>query len=46
MIGRNELQIVRNPKELADYLTPLPLFAVLRGITPPEVGAIGKGLTA
>lgn len=29
---------------LRSYLTPLPLVAVLRGITPPEVDAIGTAL--
>jgi 2-dehydro-3-deoxyphosphogalactonate aldolase len=31
---------------LSPYLTPLPLIAVLRGITPPEVDAIGDALLA
>lgn len=30
---------------LRDYLRPLPLIAVLRGITPAEVAAIGTALT-
>ena len=29
---------------LAGYLEPLPLIAVLRGITPPEIPAIGAAL--
>jgi 2-dehydro-3-deoxyphosphogalactonate aldolase len=33
-------------KQLVDYLTPLPLFAVLRGITPAEIPAIGEALAA
>jgi 2-dehydro-3-deoxyphosphogalactonate aldolase len=32
--------------KLADYLSPLPLVAVLRGITPDEVPAIGDALSA
>ena len=31
---------------LSPYLTPLPLIAVLRGITPPEVDAVGDALFA
>ena len=31
--------------ELKTYLTPLPLIAVLRGISPAEVSAIGAALT-
>jgi 2-dehydro-3-deoxyphosphogalactonate aldolase len=31
---------------LTDYLKPLPLIAVLRGITPEEVEAIGAALTS
>jgi hypothetical protein len=37
---------VRQAKKLLDYLIPLPLFAVLRGITPAEIPAIGESLTA
>lgn len=33
-----------NPLELRAYLTPLPLIAVLRGITTAEVEAIGAAL--
>ena len=29
---------------LADYLTPLPLIAVLRGITPEEIPAVSRAL--
>ena len=32
--------------KLDDYLTPLPLVAVLRGITPDEIPAIGDALFA
>jgi 2-dehydro-3-deoxyphosphogalactonate aldolase len=32
--------------KLADYLAPLPLVAVLRGIAPDEVGAITEALCA
>ncbi|MGE5168991.1 MAG: 2-dehydro-3-deoxy-6-phosphogalactonate aldolase [Rudaea sp.] len=32
--------------KLADYLAPLPLIAVLRGITPEEIPAIGDALCA
>jgi 2-dehydro-3-deoxyphosphogalactonate aldolase len=32
--------------KLADYLAPLPLVAVLRGITPDEVDAVGDALAA
>jgi 2-dehydro-3-deoxyphosphogalactonate aldolase len=32
--------------ELRTYLAPVPLVAVLRGIAPPEVEAIGAALTA
>jgi 2-dehydro-3-deoxyphosphogalactonate aldolase len=35
---------VGQPKQLVDYLAPLPLFAVLRGITPAEIPAIGESL--
>jgi len=31
---------------LTEYLSPLPLFAVLRGITPAEIPAIGESLSA
>jgi 2-dehydro-3-deoxyphosphogalactonate aldolase len=31
---------------LAPYLDPLPLIAVLRGITPEEVGAVGDALVS
>ncbi len=31
---------------LVEYLAPLPLFAVLRGITPAEIPAIGESLAA
>ena len=31
---------------LADYLDPLPLIAVLRGITPEEIPAVGAALVA
>ena len=31
---------------LTEYLSPLPLFAVLRGITPAEIPAIGENLSA
>jgi 2-dehydro-3-deoxyphosphogalactonate aldolase len=37
---------VGQTNQLADYLAPLPLFAVLRGITPAEIPAIGESLTA
>lgn len=30
---------------LRDYLAPLPLVAVLRGITPSEISAVGSALT-
>ena len=30
---------------LSDYLAPLPLVAVLRGITPSEISAVGSALT-
>jgi 2-dehydro-3-deoxygluconokinase len=30
---------------LSDYLNPLPLVAVLRGITPSEIAAVGSALT-
>ena len=30
---------------LSDYLSPLPLVAVLRGITPSEIAAVGSALT-
>jgi 2-dehydro-3-deoxyphosphogalactonate aldolase len=30
---------------LSDYLAPLPLVAVLRGITPSEIDAVGSALT-
>ena len=30
---------------LADYLSPLPLVAVLRGIAPSEIDAVGSALT-
>jgi len=33
-------------KPLARYLDPLPLIAVLRGITPEEIPAVGAALTA
>jgi len=33
-----------NPPNLRDYLRPLPLVAVLRGITPDEIEAIGEAL--
>ena len=29
---------------LSDYLAPLPLVAVLRGITPSEIDAVGSAL--
>jgi 2-dehydro-3-deoxyphosphogalactonate aldolase len=32
--------------KVADYLAPLPLVAVLRGITPEEISAIGDALYA
>jgi len=32
--------------KLPDYLTPLPLIAVLRGITPEEIDAVADALTA
>jgi 2-dehydro-3-deoxyphosphogalactonate aldolase len=35
---------VNTVNPLASYLTPLPLFAVLRGITPEEVDAVGDSL--
>jgi len=34
-----------NTPSLRSYLSPLPLIAVLRGITPPEVTAIAAALT-
>jgi 2-dehydro-3-deoxyphosphogalactonate aldolase len=37
---------VRQAKKLLDYLIPLPLFAVLRGIKLAEIPAIGESLTA
>ena len=30
---------------LADFLVPLPLVAVLRGITPPEVAGVADALS-
>jgi 2-dehydro-3-deoxyphosphogalactonate aldolase len=39
-------RVVGQSKELVEYLAPLPLFAVLRGITPGEVSAIGESLAA
>jgi 2-dehydro-3-deoxyphosphogalactonate aldolase len=35
-----------NPNPLLPYLDPLPLIAVLRGITPEEIPAISGALTA
>ena len=32
--------------QLRDYLNPLPLIAVLRGITPEEIPAVAGALTA
>jgi 2-dehydro-3-deoxyphosphogalactonate aldolase len=32
--------------KLADFLTPLPLVAVLRGISPPEVPGVADALTS
>ncbi len=34
------------PFRLVDYLTPVPFFAVLRGITPGEIPAIGEALAS
>ncbi|HJU21383.1 MAG TPA: 2-dehydro-3-deoxy-6-phosphogalactonate aldolase [Casimicrobiaceae bacterium] len=33
-----------DPRHFADYLSPLPLVAVLRGITPEETSSIAKAL--
>src|SRR5678815_3100667 len=42
----NEPEDSMNEVNLDDYLAPLPLVAVLRGITPAEVPAIAGALTA